>query len=75
MRIEIEQIKVLAKYTFLAVVSTPAEQKVILSEPFLSMGSRMVMALPWTSDFDANAMKTAKAPVWIDRSSFIESCF
>lgn len=24
------------------------------------------MAIPWTPDFDANAMKTARAPLWID---------
>lgn len=30
------------------------------------MGRKMVMAMPWTPDFDANAMKTTRAPVWID---------
>lgn len=24
------------------------------------------MAMPWTPDFDANAMKTTKALVWVD---------
>lgn len=35
-------------------------------EPFLSMGHQMVMAMPWTSDFDANSMKTRRAPVWVN---------
>lgn len=30
------------------------------------MGCKIVMAMPWTRDFDANAMKTTKIPVWID---------
>lgn len=35
-------------------------------ETFLKMGNKMVLAVPWMVDFDANAMQTTKAPVWID---------
>lgn len=66
MRIQIEQIKVLSRYTFLVVVSSPEEQKQILMEPYLSIGRKMVIAMPWTTNFDANAMKSSRAPVWVD---------
>lgn len=66
MRIDVEQIKVLSRYTFLVVVSKLEDQRAILLEPYLHMGSRMVIAMPWTPDFDANAMRSTKAPVWID---------
>lgn len=59
MNIRIEQIKVLARYAFMIVVSTHEEQKLILMEPYLFMGRRMVMAMPWSSDFDATAMKSS----------------
>lgn len=48
------------------VVANPEDQHTILLEPFLHMGQRMVLAMPWTPDFDANAMRSMKAPVWID---------
>lgn len=57
MQINIEQIKVLTRCTFMIVVSSHEEQKAILMEPYLFMGRRMVMAMPWTPDFNATGMK------------------
>lgn len=58
LRIKIEQIKVIRRFTFLVVVANPDDQKKLLMESFLKMGNRMVLAMPWSVDFDANAMRT-----------------
>lgn len=66
--INIEQIKVLACYTFLVVVCNPPDQRAILLEPYWYMRRKMIMTHPWTANFDAKEMSSAKAPVWIDLS-------
>lgn len=74
MRIAIEQIKVLAKYTFLLVVSKPEEQHAILLKPYWYMSRKMVLTQPWTPDIDAKETRTAKALVWIDMPRPTQSC-
>lgn len=35
-------------------------------EIFLKLFNKMVLAILWTADFDANLMRTTQAPVWIE---------
>lgn len=54
-------------FTFLDVVIAKLEdQKWMLMETFLKMNGRMVLAIPWTAEFDANSMQTTQALVWIE---------
>lgn len=59
--IQIKQIKVVTRLTFLIVVTNPVDQKRIIIEPFLKMGNKVILAMPWTVDIDANTMKTSEA--------------
>lgn len=66
MNITVEQVKVIARFTFLLVVATHEEQDQILAEVPLHMGRKLVMAMPWAPDFDAHTMRTSQAPLWIE---------
>ncbi|CAM6111896.1 unnamed protein product [Calypogeia fissa] len=66
MEIKVEQVKVIARFTFLLVVSTAEERDQILTDAPFYMGNKLVMAMPWAPDFDALTMKISEAPVWID---------
>lgn len=65
LKIFIEQIKIVTRYTFLVIVNKSADQKWLM-DPFLKMGNYMVLAMPWIAKFNANAMRIIKAHVWID---------
>lgn len=66
LQIKIEQIKVVSHFTFLVVVSKPDDHKQILMEKVLKLNGMMVLAIPWTTEFDANSMQTKQALVWLE---------
>lgn len=66
MKLVVEQVKVMGKFTFLIVVSSHVDQQRILAENPLFMGKRMVMALPWKPNFKIALLRSTSTPVWVD---------